>query len=193
MNKKLEQIKHFFRMIGYIFTTMWKVLRDKRTWIAIAFILWTYLISWFNSNYYTQSPVKTWQPMIMKRSIPKKTAQAMKPETVVAKDSIQKPKIQTEEELVKSMPHGDELWNIYMLESTRGKNDGCKKEGKWGGFGVMSAGTPACYESFAKAVERASYWYEKIRKDNDLATSTCIWNLGTKVNNCMYYQKYMSL
>lgn len=180
-------------MIGYIFGVAFKTLKDRRTWLVIAFIVWSYLIAYFNANYYTQSPVKEWQRIIVPRQSvkPIKNARVMTVEAKETKKPIPVPL--TEEQLVRSQKHGDELWNIYMLETTRGKNDGCKREGKWGGFGVMSLGSPACYESFKMAVERASYWYEKIRKDNDLATSLCIWNLGVKQPNCMYYQKYMSL
>lgn len=67
MYKKLEQTKHFFRMIGYIFSTIYKVGKDKRTWAVVAFIVWSYLIGWFNSNYYMRSPVAKWQSVVVER------------------------------------------------------------------------------------------------------------------------------
>lgn len=180
-------------MIGYIFGVAFKTLKDRRTWLVVAFIVWSYLIAYFNANYYTQSPVKEWQRIIVPRQSvkPIKNARVMTVEAKETKKPIPVPL--TEEQLVKSQKHGDELWNIYMLESTRGKNDGCRLEGKWGGFGVMSLGKPACYDTFKIAVERASYWYEKIRKDNDLDTSLCIWNLGIRQPMCKYSMTYHTL
>jgi hypothetical protein len=185
----MNKIKHFFDLLGFIFKFTWQVLREKRTWIAVAFIVWSYFIAWFNSNYYTQSPVKQWQPVIMPRISKKLTVVPV----VLAQTVKPTPAQLTEEQIVKKAKWGDELWNIYMLETTRGKNDGCKHEGRRGGFGVMSLGEPACYDTFEIAVQRASYWYDKIRSKEDLATSVCIWNTGTKQPNCMYYQKYLSL
>lgn len=192
--KKLEQIKQLGRLIGYILKTIWQVIRNKNIWIAVGFIVWTYLVAFFNANYYTQSPVKEWQPIVVsiyKAVKPiKKASNSLK--KVLAK--VKAPVVPlSEEQIVKGAKYGDELWNIYMLESTRGKADNCRKSGKFGGFGVMGLNGPQCYDTFEYAVERAEYWYTRIRKDNDLATSVCIWNLGTKVDNCMYYQKFMSL
>lgn len=185
---KLEQIKHFLSLIWLLIKLLWKTIRNKYVWFAIGFIVWTYCIAWFNANYEVKA---MWKFGIYPRStVSKKLTVAPQ---VMAQTIKPTPMPLTEEQIVKQAKYGDELWNIYMLESTRGKNDGCRKSGQFGGFGVMSLGVPACYESFEKAVERASYWYEKIRDNNDLATSVCIWNLGTKVNNCMYYQKFMSL
>ena len=185
----LEKTKHFFSLIGYIFIIIWRTVRNKWTWAVVGFITYSYLLAWFNSNYTIEA---RWKFGIYPRSTPIKNTRVVP----VVKAKEVKPVVvaKTEEQIVKEQKYGDELWNIYMLESTRGKNDGCRLSGKgWGGFGVMGASGPQCYESFAKAVERASYWYEKIRKDNDLDTSLCIWNLGVKQPMCRYSQTYHSL
>jgi len=64
---KLEQIKQLGRLIGYILATMWRVIKNKNTWIAVILIVTFYVWGWFNANYYTQSPVKEWQNVIVPR------------------------------------------------------------------------------------------------------------------------------
>jgi hypothetical protein len=183
-----EKTIHFFGMIWFIIKEIGKLLTKRWFWIALAFILWTYGIAWFNSNYEIKA---SWKFGVYQRVTSPKKPISM---TVQAKEE-KKPVIValTDEQLVKSQKHGDELWTIYMLESTRGKNDGCKQDGQFGGFGVMSLGKPACYDTFQLAVERASYWYEKVRLGNTLDEALCIWNLGIKQPQCRYSQTYHTL
>lgn len=103
----------------------------------------------------------------------------------------------TEKEIVMAQPHGKVLWNIYDLESQRGETDYCRLNGKgWGGFGVKDGQKPVsqivCYETFAKAAERAEYWFARLNPDKDLATALCTWNTGKPEVNCHYYQNYLT-
>jgi len=162
--------------------------------IALAFIF----NGWFWHTHFIQSPIKKieFQCVICKGRIIPDTTVPKKPivvPLVKAKELKTTSTPLTEEQIVRRANYGDILWNIYMLETTRGKNDGCRREGKWGGFGVMSNGSPACYDTFKQAVERASYWYGKIREGNTLDESLCIWNLGTKVSSCHYSRNYHTL
>jgi hypothetical protein len=101
----------------------------------------------------------------------------------------------TEYDIVMKQAHGEVLWDIYMLESTRGIADHCRVSGEgWGGFGVMVDGDVYCYPTFEKAVERAEHWFSLLQPDKSLVGALCAWNLGTKgLVNCDYYQKYLSL
>lgn len=103
----------------------------------------------------------------------------------------------TEYEQVMKVPHGKILWNVYDLESQRGDTDYCRLNGKgYGGFGVKDGQKPVsqivCYETFAKAVERAEYWFTKLNPDKDLALALCTWNTGRPEVNCDYYQNYLT-
>ena len=185
----MDKIKHFFSLIGFIFIEAWKQLRMKRTWVIVGLIVWTYLISWFSSNYYIQSPVKEWRCMVCSR-YPKKAPVSVKRVSVLTKEDVidSAPKApQTEEQIVKSQKHGDILWKIYFLESTHGKNDACRKSGKFGGFGVMNdKNTPACYDTFQLAADRAEYWFAKALEGHTLAEALCIWNTGKVQPMCNY-------
>ena len=100
----------------------------------------------------------------------------------------------TDREVIDKTKHAEVLWKIYGLESTYGKNDGCRINGNgYAGFGVMSEGKVICYPTFQKAVERAEYWLVKNGVDKDLASALCVWNTGVKQPNCKYYQDYISL
>ena len=104
------------------------------------------------------------------------------------------PQSKSEYDVVMASNHGEVLWKIYLLESTRGKADGCRLNGNgWGGFGVMYAGQVVCYESFEKAVERADYWLTNLGVDKDLASALCTWNTGVREKTCAYYQSFINL
>lgn len=101
----------------------------------------------------------------------------------------------TEYEIVMAQKHGKILWNVYQLETQRGKTDWCRNNNAgYGGFGVKESPTKiACYETFEKAVERAEYWLTKNWDSVSLARTLCQWNTGTASSDCPYYQSYLSL
>lgn len=106
------------------------------------------------------------------------------------------PKIKPQSEImiVMSEPHGEILWNVYQLETERGKTDYCRNNGLgYGGFGVKYAGEIICYETFQKAADRAEYWLSKLNPDRDLATALCQWNTGTPQPMCTYFMNYNKL
>lgn len=156
---------------------------------------------WRTYQWEWRTPVIFQTPLMIKKLKP----QTQKVISPVADDKTQtgakleanKPVVVlTEQEIVMKQPHGSVLWNIYMLESTRGKADWCRLNGKgWGGFGVMNENHKvACYETFEKAVERAEHWLTKLNPDKNLASALCQYNLGTpNLVNCNYYQDYLSL
>lgn len=103
------------------------------------------------------------------------------------------PVVRTDKEIIMANRHGEILYKIWGLESSWGRNDGCRDEGKFGGFGVMSSGEVVCYESFEKSVERADYWLTKLGVDKDLDKALCQWNTGTAQSMCNYSIAYHNL
>lgn len=102
----------------------------------------------------------------------------------------------SEYEIVMNQKHGAVLWNIYALESSRGKNDFCRNNNLgYAGFGVLDNNRKiVCYETFAKAAERANYWFNQLHPENSLVSALCQYNLGTPaLANCQYYQDFLSL
>lgn len=100
----------------------------------------------------------------------------------------------SEYDLVMKQKHSDTLWNIYQLETQRGKTDYCRIRGEgYGGFGVMTGGEVVCYPTFEKAVERANYWYSQILEGRTQVQALCKWSGHGDVNSCAYADKFYTL
>lgn len=170
-----------------------KKIAPKFIFISViaGIILALYLVTKFNNWSVThkirwQIPFRT--PVWIEEVKPEK----IKVPVIVTPTPTSAPR--SEKEIIDSKKHAEVLWKIYGLESTWGKNDGCRLNGKgYGGFGVMNEGQVICYPTFEKAVERAEYWLISLGVDKDLATALCTWNTGVKQPNCHYYQSYLSL
>ena len=172
---------------------IWGLVRSRKIWTTVALIVWTYLVAWTFNHYYFQSPVKEWQCFMCSRDVNKVKVATVSAE-INDKVVLTPVPVKNEYEIVMEQPHGEILWGIYQLESQRGKTDGCRKDGKFGGFGVMSQGQVMCYDTFEYAVERAEYWFAKLDPDKNLVGALCQWNTGSRgVINCSYYQDYLSL
>lgn len=92
------------------------------------------------------------------------------------------------------------LKSMYQLESSKGKNDGCKDQGKFNGYGFMQNGNDwVCYESFEEVTELVNAWLEDHLTEfgNDLSTTLCHYNLGSVngiiPNNCDYSYNFMTV
>ena len=153
------------------------------------------------SAFYDENRVVFQYPVLIKFQSPikiEKRVQPIKKATVMPlKEAKKVERVKSEFEIVQAQKHGDILWNIYLLETGRGKNDYCRQSGAgYGGFGVMNGKEVVCYESFEKAVERAEYWLAKLEPEKSLVNALCSFNLGTAnapYVNCAYYQNYISL
>ncbi len=105
----------------------------------------------------------------------------------------------SEKDIILSKVHGVTLWKIYMLESTRGKNDGCRNSGNgFGGFGVKDDKQKVvCYPDFKTAVDRAEYWLIQDGVDRNTVKALCVWSNHLaeyeKTGTCSYYESYISL
>lgn len=102
----------------------------------------------------------------------------------------------TDEQLIKSYKHGELMWKVYGLESTWGKNDGCREKGQYNGWGYgQSTFTWNCFDSLQIVAGKVNAWFNKyiIEEGYSVPEALCYYNTGTRQPNCMYYQNYLSL
>lgn len=84
------------------------------------------------------------------------------------------------------------LRSIYLLESTEGKNDGCKDSGMYNGFGFrQNSSEHKCYDTFEEVVEEVNEWLEieLAYNGNNLAIAACYYNTGRRVSSCGDYSE----
>ncbi len=84
---------------------------------------------------------------------------------------------------------------VYRLESSRGKNDSCKVPGKVNGFGYATyAGKAPCFNSHDEIKTIVEGWFQdKMDRGMTVGQATCLYNTGTAIDDCPYYQKFLSL
>ena len=93
---------------------------------------------------------------------------------------------------------------VYVLESSGGKNDSCKNDGKVNGYGYgWYDGKRPCYETHEQVTALVEKWFTDQLKTKDLATALCGYNLGFKSENfekCLnqsdeypYYRDYLRI
>lgn len=89
---------------------------------------------------------------------------------------------------------GDIADKIYTLESSGGKNDGCKRLGKFNGYGFRQNDHEwVCYESHAQVRLEVINWLTKNIKDGNIEKAMCLYNKGTIEEGCAYALNYKSL
>ncbi len=180
-----ERIKHFFGLLSFIFRTILAVLRNKRTWIAVAFILWSYLVAYFNANYYAQSPVKEWQPIVIPRHtkkaivVPVVKAQEIKPTPIEEKPYIWTTRIENLYQKIRTMESG---------KGTNTNKDAlhnkCKAKGQINEIGYLV--TPDyCFMDEEHQKLTFSRWINKRINMTD-EQLLCFWNTGIMQNSCSY-------
>ena len=105
--------------------------------------------------------------------------------------------VKTEEEIMDSYRLAPILKSIYFLESTAGKNDGCKEEGRFNGFGyAQSDSSWKCYSTFELVVEQVNDWFEErlSTNGNNISEAVCYYNTGVPHQaTCEYGQNFMSV
>lgn len=199
--KKLDGVKKKARKVAR--STKAKVIAILTGVVILDILLFAafYVVSkWYRSHdVFFRTPVVVQSPIVIKEK---------KPEIIIKKilvTPIPTPDLQTEKtekDLILAQKHGESLWKIYQLETQRGKTDHCRVTGEgFGGFGVMNDGKIICYDTFAKSVERAEYWFNSFNPDTNLVDALCTWNLGHNVvdlkvvphQNCTYYQDFMKV
>lgn len=84
---------------------------------------------------------------------------------------------------------------IHGLESTWGKNDGCKRKGLVNGYGYRQNSREfKCFETDAEVQALVVAWVEDKRaKGMSDAELLCYYNTGKATSDCTYYQHYLAL
>lgn len=177
-----------------------KMKQNIGFWVSLTIIATTFgligasLVLFFQ-NFYIQSPiVVTTRCAICAKPTPTPVIKVITPtptKKVEGKGEKMKISATSEYDLIMKQKHGDTLWKIYALETSRGKNDYCRIKGNgFGGFGVMSSGEVVCYPTFEKAVERANYWYEQILSGRTQAQALCKWSGYGETSSCEYVTNF---
>lgn len=95
----------------------------------------------------------------------------------------------TDTEIIANAKHPEQLMVIYTLESSQGKQDGCKKQGKYNGFGFrQNSFEHVCYDTFQEVVTEVDNWLT-----NKDAINYCLYNEGKSRNDCPYAKNALTL
>lgn len=84
---------------------------------------------------------------------------------------------------------------MYTLESSNGKYDSCKEQGKFNGYGYGQNNSEwRCYDSFEEVTARVTEWVQdKIDRGFSTAQIFCFYQTGTLTADCTNYQKYLGM
>jgi len=83
---------------------------------------------------------------------------------------------------------------IYTLESSNGKNDGCKNLGLYNGYGWRQNNFEwKCYSSHEVVRGLVIDWLTKNIKDGKIEQALCYYNQGIQTDSCTYAISYKSL
>jgi hypothetical protein len=108
---------------------------------------------------------------------------------------VNKPK--TDMEIIEQYHLSPVLKTIYFLESTSGKNDSCKEEGLFNGYGYRQHRNDwKCYESFEQVTDKVNEWFEErlATNGNELVEAVCFYNKGIQgLQVCDYSINFMGV
>jgi hypothetical protein len=103
----------------------------------------------------------------------------------------------TDVELIGQYRLAPVIKTVYFLESTSGKNDGCRDEGKFNGFGyAQNTAVWKCYDTFKEVADRVNEWFEDRlgSNGNNLVEAACFYNKGIQgMRVCDYSENFMSV
>lgn len=103
----------------------------------------------------------------------------------------------TDEEVLERADNTIILKGVYMLESTSGKNDGCKEDGLINGFGYRQNSSEfKCYKDFRSVVQKVDDWYTTRLEENggNIAEALCYYNKGyANMGTCEYSQNFLKV
>jgi len=121
----------------------------------------------------------------------KPTAVAEKREKVSGNIEI----VESDIEMIKKEKYGDIMLKIYEMESNSGKNDSCRKSGKFNGFGYgQNTDTWMCYNTFEEVVNKVNSWFEAQYKTGYAFNQIlCFYNTGTYYTTCDYNTKFNNI
>ena len=167
-----------------------KVLESKplkaqnRKLLYIKIVIFATLLAWitFSTKYFIDThDFRT--PVIFQNPMPEKGIKFISPIASASAQMVEKPDIH---KIARK---------IYGLESSFGKNDSCRLQGQYNGYGFgQNASTWNCFESFEIVTSKVENWIQdKLNRDYTLAQALCLYNKGIALEDCEYYQNYLSL
>lgn len=178
---------------------------------TIAFLfalgLWTQGAVWFFSHYELQTPIKIQSPIRDKylKVVPSEVVPTTLPElrgldkptatpTPKKRSSIKGAFIGPVYAAEYSISEVD-TDKIYRLESSGGKNDSCRNQGKYNGYGFgQSTFAWNCFDSHEEVENKVQAWFDdKEEKGFTLDEALCYYNQGIKQEGCQYAINYHSL
>lgn len=149
------------------FTSFRKVVRKITNWLVFGMII--YLIALIGKDFLTGNF-----------------------ENLIA-SSYASVKVQANKEM--EIDYEDLADRIFQLESSSGRNDGCKREGLVNGYGYrQNSRSRKCYDNQTEVRNIVIGWFKKhLESGMDLATTVCYYNTGYKINTCNYYNNYINI
>ena len=102
----------------------------------------------------------------------------------------------TDEQFINSLPHGQIVWQTYGHESSFGKNDACKNQGLFNGFGfAQNDAGYQCFASLKEVATKVSGWFADYIEKKGYTTreALCIYRYGHTNGNCDYADYTLAL
>lgn len=169
--------------------------------------LWSIFIVWFFSNFSLRTPIIIQTPIVAKVKVPSAKPDAeIKPRSITVTPT---PKKKSEShttvkvgqvrvlpyKVYAAEPEGVDIKKIYQLESSSGRNDSCKNQGKFNGYGYgQNKHVWNCFDSFEEVTNKVQAWFDdKQDKGFTLNEQLCYYNQGIRTEDCHYAMNYHSL
>lgn len=91
--------------------------------------------------------------------------------------------------------NSDILRKIYQLESSGGKNDSCRDQGLFNGYGYgQSQHAWNCFATLSEVTAKVDDWFnQRFAEGYSLSEAICYYNTGYRQSDCSYYQRYLSI
>lgn len=88
----------------------------------------------------------------------------------------------------------DVVRKVYQLESSSGKNDGCREKGLYNGYGYRQNKKEwKCFGSHEEVTKYVTDLFAERIPVMGLSTSLCYYQSGYKTQDCEYYQKFLKI
>lgn len=178
---EIEKRKLMVKMIIFFLFLIALITLSIRTFMAIA--------KWSEFNY-----IETHKPITITFAKPITIEQREQQKVLspfVVDDGVE----MTPEEIIARSNNPVILRGVYMLESTKGQNDGCKEDGLINGFGFRQNSSEfRCYRDFSSVVSKVDNWFSTrlSENNNNVAEALCFYNKGiANLNSCDYSQNFL--
>lgn len=192
-HKDRKEIPNMFSVKSKIKT---KAILSLLVFIFIFLGLFAYLVNEYidTHTFKFQSPITIQSPMIVKRQV--KTISPLSKKSVKSKKQALIPVVYAEDNKKEDNYEVSQIVDtIFTLESSRGKNDGCRDAGLWNGYGYsQSTFSWKCYQTQEEVTNLVSDWVkDKISKGYTTAELLCYYNTGVREEGCNYYNNFLKL